>query len=312
MYVTTYLWSGLGNRLFQVAAAAWYARQHGRTFVIYKEHMRASVHDPKDNEYLLEMLGMQALDNAPKVKEVAGTYEALLKPCDAPVVILRGYFQDARFAEALRPLLNRYFAGVPFQDRATFMHVRFADSSSLGNFGNIFHTNIDAFYQKALESTNDDIEVYSNGTEDQVLERLRPLTTRQFRLMPRMTPRHTLECMMNSRGAIISNSTFSWWGAQFMHWKNPTAKIVLPKPWARLQVFAHLASIVQPTTQPLKLEHSEWSSVEYSSVRVTMNEYMALLLVLVIWLHLLVPLGPVGPVSHKSIPKGDHGQSIVV
>ena len=287
MYVTTHLWSGLGNRLFQVAAAAWYAREHGRTLVIYRDLMRANVHDPMDNDYLLEMTGLHAQDSpGEKMTELAGTYEALQKPCDAKIVLLRGYFQDARFAEALRPLVSRYLASVPVEPRATFMHIRFSDASSLGSFGNVFHTNIDAFYKNALLQTTDEVEVFSNGSEDQVRSRLEGLTTRDVKIMPKMSPRRTLEAMMNSRGAIISNSTFSWWGAQFMHWKHPTAKILLPKPWARLQVFAHLASLVRPETQPVKLD-TAWSPLEYNSIRVTVNEFMVFVLFIIVLTHFL-------------------------
>ena len=62
-------------------------------------------------------------------------------------------------------------------------------------------------------------------------------------------PAETLELMRYGDGFILSNSTFSWWGAFLSYKKNP--RIYAPKPWFK------------SATNPLSIIPDEWGTIEW-------------------------------------------------
>lgn len=291
MSVTVRLKAGLGNRLFQLSAAAFYANAHGLDLVIYDDLVDGPVHDTSSNEYLWTIAKLRHVQGQPKPEDSAvlcGLYEDLVRHRPTkPVMILDGYFQDPRFADSLRPYVNTYLESTVrrYGKRpTTFVHVRLGDYERQS--GNLFYTQIESYYNKALSQTDGLVEIYSNRPEEaeHFLKGL-PAYDNLSAGSQLVFGRHgsvqdTMESMFTCEKAIIANSTYSWWAAQFLVWTSSfashAASVLVPEPWARLtmvpSLLYRLTKIVEPVKSMSVPGDSRWTLVPYNAVNLTPNE----------------------------------------
>ena len=155
---------------------------------------------------------------------------------------LIGYFQDYRYAIYSQPFIEKLILTSPssyFQnelkdilaDRPIIVHVRLGDYVKEKKFGIPTYEYFNrAFEYLKIAEDKRKIWMFSNQPEI-ALSLLPESITTEIRIVrnDQLSTGETLELMKYGSDYIISNSTFSWWGA-FLR-KDKTARVIAPLPW---------------------------------------------------------------------------------
>lgn len=217
---------GLGNQLFQLAAAETIAAETGRTFCLVNATSPKTVHTDanyfdsvlsvwKDRPYLPE--NPVIIDEKSYVKFDWTT----ILPKDVPVC-LRGYFQNWRYIPP--DVCSRIrLPSVPPLNGA-FLHIRG------GDYVNHWFHDVGlyrGYYDRA-------VAMFPQGTHFYIFTNDVPYAKRFF-LLTKIP--HTIvqsdevtslaQMAACTQGGICANSSFSWWGA----FLNPNRTIVMPDKW---------------------------------------------------------------------------------
>lgn len=257
-WVAGHLTGGLGNRLFQHAAAAGLAEKLGRPLVFHVPSCGRKEHGPLENIFRLFPEVPQRNDNVePRMlREQPGgafTYDPFpdLSSIQEPLVIdgwrqtaryfpsigIHAHLEEALQEERRKELLTQFHLTTLEQRNATwFVHIR------LGDYLILPHHQIDigSYYRQALAHVPADapILLFSDQASEyesyfrSIFQRtnLRIVTTIQDEL-------ETLFLMSQCwAGAIVANSTFSWWGSYFARQRCPHPdlyKAVFPTCWGK-------------------------------------------------------------------------------
>ena len=128
-YICAHLTSGLGNRLFQLAGAAYWAAQTHRTLIWLDSYVDEPVHNLMDNLWLREMLNVpQFIEMDTLTKEHWRTTNSSLVFSSSDVVIVEGYSFDASRVDFLRPYIQDYIDRISTKKiPRAFVHVRLGD-----------------------------------------------------------------------------------------------------------------------------------------------------------------------------------------
>jgi hypothetical protein len=164
--------------------------------------------------------------------------------------LLVGYFQTYKFASKPR-VFSQLFELVPrsfgpdllayrelaIKEKPLVVHVRLGDYLAERKFGvlpqSYFHDAIETFTKKnsaiKIWVFSDDLEMAKSYFNSEMQAAIR--------WIPEIdgSPVNTLELMRHGSGYVISNSTFSWWGAFLSY--DRKARVIAPYPW-----FAHMES----------------------------------------------------------------------
>lgn len=162
-------------------------------------------------------------------------------------MLVRGYFQDLRYlpfkpntleSQSWQISLNhrsmRYLESL--EEQWCALHVR------LGDFVELGHSPKRSYFKDALSRVVDESPVVSKvvmfSDDPDVAENLiKPLVDRvglEFSRAPQMEdPEQAMALMSRANCQIISNSTFSWWAAAT---NTPASKIYCPRVWSDLLV----------------------------------------------------------------------------
>lgn len=260
--ITTRLFGGLGNQMFQYATGRALALRLG---VDLSLDMRDTTRLGGHNQFQLHRHGIQVVEpeNLPpdrkekplayvawritsrrlyREKSLGFSPEVLRLPDET---YLHGYFQSEKYfadaADTIRSELSltellspetRDWAGRIASDALSVsLHVRRGDYLSAGNFG----TCDAAYYNRALATLTDRLgarpNVYAFSDDpDWVRDHLH--LEAEMDVVGHNPPERGHEdmaLMSTCQNHIIANSTFSWWGA----WMNPRADkiVVAPKIW---------------------------------------------------------------------------------
>lgn len=269
---TAQLHSGFGNRLFQMAAAAWYAKRFNRQLVFIDDYMGHTVHDAATPEFLFKVLqSVPRLKSVPSGSSVHSiTYRSLQQDSDADVAVLDGYFQSPEYAEALRPHAQAYLAGLVDRRTTAWIHVRCGDYMRLTSLFNTFSMEgFRSYYEQALRAVPGPYELISDdpAKATQFLGQL--LSPEAVSVLPRLSLEDTFAHFITSSGAIVCNSTFSWWGARMLTWVRPEALVASPSPWCRVTVFQKTLGLVWRSFEPPELarkpDASQWTLVNFKT-----------------------------------------------
>jgi hypothetical protein len=232
--LTVYPKGGLGNQLFQYAAAETIAKLTGRQFYLYTLETRKTDHSQE--EYFNSILkNFKSLYSQPS-EQYVNAYEdvqhlfidwnAKLNAVDKNI-ILYGYFQNWKyisdsFCERLafdQSVLRKF----PIHKRAAFLHIRGGDYKN-----NWLHdVGLDSYYKKAIHSfpKGTHFYVFTNDIEYARSKSFLNNISYSFVFENEVDSLYLMsQCGL---GGICANSSFSWWGSYL----NRNRKILMPSKW---------------------------------------------------------------------------------
>lgn len=250
-WVSPTLSDGLGNRLFQIAAAAGAAAKYKRKLVFYLPRCyKASHSNPKDIFALFPSVPILECGYS-KWQEISekhfATYEHLPSSLsEQDGIVISGFRQSALYFNAhdLPPFNFRVALGEttyknltrPELSTAAFLHVRLGDYRILPHH----QVNLEAYWIQTLQ------EVAAAGVKHLLIFSDEPVYIKTIMLPffeqfsfskvevvegSPTTPIADLYVMSQClKGAVCANSTFSWWGA-YLAKQNGCDLIFMPLKW---------------------------------------------------------------------------------
>ena len=244
------LTGGLGNRLFQYAAAKGLAEKWGGRCMYSTDAIAPNDHGSPDaicrlfpEPFAEQPAAWTDLNN--ETFADCYTYLPFPETPPSPSVRIHGYRQSARYfpTAPLRPhweafltesdqaaLLAKY--SLPTDRPAWSLHIR------LGDYKILPHHQIDVlrYSEQCLRRAPRNARIFLFSDEPAFCEapirRLCGLRTLELTVChEEEIP--SLWLMSRMDGAIVCNSTFSWWGAYFAHIANPEVVAFFPESWGR-------------------------------------------------------------------------------
>lgn len=251
--ITLFLRGGLGNILFQIAAALAISRKVGLPVVVVKDFANPFL-EPETGRLVTDVLGHfgfpeLARTTRPHLLDLSGEFlrgrrwmhdnnlgKFLGKPSPIHPFVISGYFQSwpllkteiTEISELVRALLvqaNLELGQAP----SGSIHLRLGDYTS---HARVFGTLSAEYYAKSIRTLSTTRKasggVVSVFTND-VIEAKRRLEGFPFPLDFRSNPSalQTMLSMSESQWIVGSNSTFSWWSAAV----GGFVPLALPKPF---------------------------------------------------------------------------------
>ena len=250
-WIAGHLTGGLGNRLFQHAAAAGLAEKWNRPLVFFTPHCDVTNHGPFDTIFNLFPTVPKVVEGQSTfLREPPGhvfTYAAFPEtaPSDENYSVDGWRQTSLYFPEHFTPdfescvpetLEDQYALTKTSQRKSTwFIHMRFGDYMILPHH----QIDIGAYYSAAVKHITPGARVLVFSDE---ATKYKTMITGFFKAL-----NLTVEVVENddeletlylmSRcwgGAIVANSTFSWWGAYFARQEvGEGYKAVYPKVWGQ-------------------------------------------------------------------------------
>ena len=218
---------GLGNMMFQLAAGKSLSLELNTEFAYTMENWQSVTNHKIDHfsTTIFKQISEIALTNLNQ-KMIVYT-EPFFGYSSIPMknnIILDGYFQSEKHFLKNKDAINNLFfleKNSSYQDYM-FLHVRRGDYLKYPDFHPVCDI---SYYQQAMKmlgNTNkfivlsDDIEWCKENIKGKNIEYSNTTTELE-----------DLSIMSSCKGAIIANSSFSWWGA----WLSNSTQVVAPKKW---------------------------------------------------------------------------------
>jgi len=250
--LTVHLIGGLGNQLFQIAAAEHIAKRTGRQFYISNLNSPDTVHSKQ--KYFKNIFSRYTSKYNPtrssciieeaKPSFVLEDWSRKIPP-SIPAPMLLGYFQRHEYIQPdfieniVLPEID--YSKYPDISRAVFLHIRGGDY--LGH--PLHHVQLEDYYRKAVALFPEDtlFYIFTNDQEYTTtllwLPKLCIFVKEEDELM-------SLSLMSRCAGGICPNSTFSWWGAYINQWRrrdrgeghsHGQLPLVIPDKWFNDETF---------------------------------------------------------------------------
>lgn len=253
-WVAGHLTGGLGNRLFQHAAALGLAEKWGYAPVFYVPKMKPTNHGPFDNIFRLfpTIPKLQDDESFVLLSEPQGnvfTYTSFQASPLGSNALIDGWRQSERYfpsqgvqvaleeslsLERKRFLLEKY--NVLFKEQELcFLHIRLGDYKVLPHHQiNIGSYVVDA--SKHFSKENRFLVFSDEAVENKkMLEEFMKTLGFSCQVVEETDELENLYLMSQCwGGAIVANSTFSWWGAYFARQRCPSPtsyKACYPSVW---------------------------------------------------------------------------------
>lgn len=256
--ITVELSGGIGNQLFQLAAAVVVSNRTNREFRLDPLNVVFSgFHGVQRRQLLIsellsksELLGVSSAmflrlsSSTSKRLCEAGPLDDVIQRVDGSTRRIFGYFQRFELAEsASTEIFSRLESSrvsrqilQPEPKQYIAVHVRRGDylrpkaQSYHGLIGKDYFLNAIRFASSrtgigTVKIVSDD----SIAAEDLISK---PLMTEGFTVLPQSpdTEWGDLGVLANSAAIVMSNSSFSWWGAYIAHKQHKTL-VIAPEPW---------------------------------------------------------------------------------
>jgi hypothetical protein len=248
-WVSPTLSDGLGNRLFQIAAAAGAAAKYKRQLVFYLPRCHKASHsNPKDIFSLFPSVPIIE-SGLSSWKEIPEKHFATYEPFPSTEsltegLVIRGFRQSEHYftPQDLPPFNFKKALGEDTYERLTrrelsdsaFIHIRLGDYRFLPHH----QVNLESYWIQTLQ------EVISKGAkhllvfsdEPQYIKNIMLPFFQQFdfakiEVSEEVNPIGDLYLMSQClNGAICANSTFSWWGS-YLAKQNGCKSIYMPSKW---------------------------------------------------------------------------------
>jgi hypothetical protein len=229
-WVAPYLCGGLGNRLFQISAALGLAEKMGRELVFYKPMINNNTPHKVDELYAMfpGIRMIEAHEDVHSIREAElenYSFKAISSENVEKNIVTRGYWQNYKYLpeSGLNPVLtgqdlySKYGLDTDEARRNSwFIHIRLGDYK---NNGCVNHITVDSYYKKILDQIPAGSSLILFSDEPTLATKiLKPFFNNkiQLRICDEKNELVTLGLMSQCwGGAIVPNSTFSWWGAYF-------------------------------------------------------------------------------------------------
>lgn len=208
--VSAQLYGGIGNRMFQEAAAIGYAKEHNERF--FMNHLNPHYHTIQ-------------------VSETGHNYNYIpAQKVYHENVLLNGYFQSEKYFKHAEAEVREYFsAPTKFEKEICSIHVRRGDYLLYPTKHPVVPVQ---YIYDAVDYIIGSTNVFSFRVFSDDRQWCMQNLTRQdviIEFMPRsVNARLDMHAMMKCEHNIIANSTFSWWGA----WLNPNPNKIVISPSA--------------------------------------------------------------------------------
>jgi len=256
--ITIELTGGLGNQLFQLSAAVVISQRTSRQFKLDTlnltlsalpgvQRRRLHIGDLlKSDEVLSARKSLYQRFVAPRSMYLCekGPVDDLIARISDSTLRLFGYFQRFQVAEgAYQDVIARLklssLANVILRSNS---EARIAIHMRRGDYLNVktqnYHGLIDqAYFMDAVRYISSvtgisSVIVVSDSPLEASKLLLGPLTSEGFSVIPysQQSEWNDLGVLANSAAIVMSNSSFSWWGAYFAY-KQHNAFVVAPNPW---------------------------------------------------------------------------------
>ena len=261
--ITGYLSGGLGNQLFVYAAALEQSRR-----LECPLYLDCSGYDEGNRRVLeLEGLGLQGtffrdgssvgkparLPRLARLFDRGRAEDAIFLeqgPAYDPRIesvrvgqTLYGYFQARGYFRSSESELAAMLPAPPQSSASIAVHVRRGDYLIAAHASHGVTTR--AYFERAIPLMYEaygelPLTVFTDSPE-QVQEEFAGLPY-AFELAPNtpeLSPWDTVVLMARSRAIVMSNSSFSWWAAWLMRQRDPSVRVIAPRPWVADGASAH-------------------------------------------------------------------------
>ena len=238
--VTTKIQGGLGNQLFQIAAALNYAKTHNFKPLFTNAKQLNNRYTYWD---IFNTKGDLCLESINEKKFVKTGHNIFPTQKSEKNLMLIGYYQSEKFVNPVKnEMENLLFSNDKVNDLVAaeydkivarfhtedlvFIHLRRGDYLKFADV----HTNLEMdYYKKALSTLSESmpVVVFSND-QDWCKENLKKHINNPLYYVSEIDYVELL-LMSKIKNAIIANSSFSWWGAYLNQHKDK--KVLAPKQW---------------------------------------------------------------------------------
>jgi hypothetical protein len=246
MLITTYICGGLGNQLFQVFNLLNLAKKYNLPYVIEKRDISpSSVHRTTYWNKIFKNINL--IDN------YNSNFNIYRDPDDNVYTEIpnfntntkiEGYFQSDKYLSEIKDdifnylqlssndtqIVENYYQNLKDEAKGkklVFIHVRRGDYVNLS----FFHYNLTMFYYISAISKFDIEDTHFVIFSDDLDYCKENLDFVKYKSFVDLEDYLSLFLMSKLDGGIISNSTFSWWGAFLLELNNKDGIIIQPSRW---------------------------------------------------------------------------------
>jgi GR25 family glycosyltransferase involved in LPS biosynthesis/tetratricopeptide (TPR) repeat protein len=246
-WVSCNLMGGLGNRLFQISAALGLGEKMNLPVVFYTPKIKQNPHGDSNTIHKL-FPDIPLIHHVEDIYEVheedkdTSTYNQISISTTKPVLI-HGYRQSPLYFPSKLPIhledipvLQEKYNLITEKDKLNtwFIHVRLGDYITNDD---VNHITIESYYRKALAYIPPNVHVLVFSDQPEKIDDLLKLLTLKYTLCNEKDEIHTLLLMSQCwGGAIVPNSTFSWWGAYLAHERSSQPEVYkayYPSSWRK-------------------------------------------------------------------------------
>lgn len=231
--VTPTLAGGLGNQLFEIAAAASLAKDNNALLLINPTEHILPNQGRNVKTYINNVFSKLAFDNKPVIKSEYNWESAEYKPIPySPNIKLNGHYQSYKYFDHNKDYIRDLFWNKTISDEldkkyntidTMAVHVRRGDYKKFPEHHPLLSED---YYKKAVSQTNcNKIYVFSDDIK-WCEENLKFNYPTEY---IKDEDYNELYVMASCKNIVISNSSFGWWAA-YLH-RLPNAKIFAPTNW---------------------------------------------------------------------------------
>ena len=226
-WTAPYLCGGLGNRLFQVSAALDLAQKMGRELVFYKPMINTTHHNVDELYSMFPDIRIISENHDIHVIREAElefySFKAISSENVQRNIVTHGYWQNYQYLpeSGLNPILklqdlSKYGLDGEARRNTWFIHIRLGDYKENGC---VNHITMDSYYKKVLDQVPAGSRLILFSDEPTLAAKmLKPFLNDTIHLQVCHEKNESVTLGLMSQcwgGAIVPNSTFSWWGAYF-------------------------------------------------------------------------------------------------